>query len=592
MTQTLVHLLRDRAQTRPDQKAYTFLPYGETESGSLTYGQLDQQARAIAVYLQSICSPGDRALVVYPYTTGLEFIASFFGCLYAGVIAVTCIPPHSSKDIDNILDRFCSSGAKITLTSQALLQQLQGMVAKRGELQEQFDQTTWITTDTLEFPDPSNWAEPKIQPETLAFLQYTSGSTGTPKGVKVTHGNVLHNSALIHHCFGHSTESQGVIWLPLFHDMGLIGGVIQPLYGQFPVTLMSPVSLIQKPLRWLQAISKYRATTSGGPNFAYDLACRYGEEAQRQSLDLSSWDLAFSGAEPVRAETLEKFAQTFAPCGFQSRAFYPCYGMAESTLFMSGGVKSAEPLVQQVDGSALEQNQVVEVTAEHPRVRQLVSCGQGWLGDEIRIVHPDTFDPCAENQVGEIWFRGAGVGLGYWNQPEETANLFQAKLPNQEANEREFLRTGDLGFLRNGELYITGRIKDMMILWGRNRYPQDIEKSVEQCHDKLRAGYGAAFSIEAEGEERLVIAYEVERQWLRRLPLDEIVAAIRKAIAEQHTVEVYAIVLLKPGSIPRTSSGKIQRRACRTKFLHNQLNVVGDWRATEDSSLVELANRI
>lgn len=377
--------------------------------------------------------------------------------------------------------------------------------------------------------------------------------------------------------------------MPLFHDMGLIGGVIQPLYGAFPVTLMSPVALIQKPMRWLQAISKYRATTSGGPNFAYDLACRQATPDLLNTLDLSAWDLAFSGAEPVRAETLERFAQTFAPCGFRPEAFYPCYGMAEATLFMAGGLKPELAPVQVVDGGMLEQNQVVEVASEHPKARSLVSCGQGWLGDEIRIVDPEQFTPCPENQVGEIWFRGSGMGSGYWNQAEETARMFQGYVDGQ----GPFLRTGDLGFLRNGELYITGRIKDMMILWGRNRYPQDIETTVEQCHSALRSGCGAAFSIEADGEERLVIVHEVERQMLKRLNIQEIVAAMRQAVAEQHTVEIYGIVLIKTGSIPKTSSGKIQRRACRTQFLQGELHRVGEWQLSQDSSsLVDLANQI
>ncbi|MGL5081931.1 MAG: fatty acyl-AMP ligase [Microcoleaceae cyanobacterium] len=602
---TLVHLLRDRAQTLPDQQAYTFLPDGETESGNLTYGQLDQQARQLAAYLQSLHAFGVRALVVYPYTAGLEFIATFFGCLYAGVIAVTCNPPHSSQEIDKILDRLASSQATVALTNQALLTQLQGLMAKRPELANSFSRVSWIATDTLLSPSAEsgsehwaeNWAEPNVTPDTLAFLQYTSGSTGTPKGVKVTHKNVLHNSALIYQCFGHSAHSQGVMWLPLFHDMGLIGGVIQPLYGGFPVTLMSPVALIQKPFRWLQAVSKYRATTSGGPNFAYDLACRQVTLEQLHTLDLKTWDLAFSGAEPVRAETLERFTQTFAPCGFRSEAFYPCYGMAEATLFISGGIKAEQPVVQVVDGGMLEQNQGVEVAPDHPQARQLVGCGQGWLGDEMVIVNPDVnlggFIPCAENQVGEIWFRGSGVGQGYWNQPEETEQMFQAYLGER----GPFLRTGDLGFLRNGELFITGRIKDMMILWGRNRYPQDIEKTVEHCHPALRSGCGAAFSIEAEGEERLVIAYEVERQMLKRLNVPEcvaeVVATIRQAVAEQHTVDVYAIALLKTGTIPKTSSGKIQRRACRAQFLQQALNLVAQWQLSEESSsLVELANQV
>ncbi len=586
---TLVQLLRNRAQHLPNQTAYTFLPDGETESGSLTYLQLDQQAQAIASHLQSLGETGSRVLVVYPYTAGLEFIAAFFGCLYAGFVAVTNNPPHSSKDIPKILDRIQSSDSSILLTTAALQSQLKSYLAKYPELAPTVKGLHWIASDTLPLSQPSDWREPELTPDTLAFLQYTSGSTGTPKGVMVTHRNVMHNSALIYNCFEHSAESRGLIWLPLFHDMGLIGGVIQPLYGGFPVTLMSPVSLIQKPIRWLHAISRYQATTSGGPNFAYDLLCRQVTPKQLDTLDLSSWEVAFSGAEPVRAHTLKQFTQIFGSCGFRAEAFYPCYGMAETTLFITGGLKAKAPMIESIDAKALEENRVVSAVSEDPGSRLIVGCGQPWLGDKIMIVNPDSLTPCAENQVGEIWVQGTGIGQGYWRQPEETEKMFRGFL----GETGPFLRTGDLGFLKAGELFITGRIKDMMILWGRNRYPQDLEQTVENSHPDLRKGYGAAFSIEVEDEERLVIAYEVERRVLRRLKIAEIVAAIRQAIAEQHTVEVYAIALLKTGSIPKTTSGKIQRRACRTQYLQRSLTVVGQWQLEDQqSSLQELANRV
>ena len=580
---TILDILHDRSQNLPNQTAYTFLPDGETESGSLTYQQLNTQVRAIAAHLQSFISPGDRILVVYPYTAGLEFIASFFACICAGAIAVTSNPPLNNDAIAKLQERVESSQPKAILTTESFLQEIQAKLAKNPDLAPKLNQLPWIATDQISFSEAPHWVKPKIDQDTLAFFQYTSGSTGKPKGVMVTHSNILHNSEIIYQSFEHTPESQGVIWLPMFHDMGLIGGVIQPLYGGFPVTLMSPVALIQKPIRWLEAISQYKATTSGGPNFAYDLLSRQVTPEQLKSLDLSSWSVAFSGAEPVRAATLERFAETFAPCGFRTEAFYPCYGMAETTLYISGGTKTKPPIVKYVDAEALAENRVV-VGGE--KSRAVVSCGWGWLGDEIVIVDPESYAPRSEAEVGEIWISGAGVGRGYWNQPEETEQTFNAFL----ADKGPFLRTGDLGFLQDGELFITGRIKDVMILWGRYRYPQDIELTVERCHPALRSGCGAAFSVEAEDDERLIVVQEVERSYLRQLNVEEVVGAIRQAVAEEHTVEVYAITLLKTGSIPKTTSGKIQRRACRSQFLEGTLNLVGNWQLqTEKGSVSELA---
>ena len=593
----LVDLLRDRAEHKPDQLAYRFLADGETSQQTLTYLQLHQQAVQIASYLQSFLSPGDRVLVVYPYSAGLEFIAAFFGCLYAGAIAVTDNPPVSPQAIVKLQTRLESSQCRAILSTKALIEQLkiQFSVEKEEETRRGTS-LRWVATDDLLDQNLAiDWQKPPINGDTVAFLQYTSGSTGTPKGVIVTHGNVLHNSAIIYKAFGHHNNSKGLIWLPLFHDMGLIGGVVQPLYGSFPVTLMSPVALVQKPFRWLEAISEYQATTSGGPNFAYDLVCRTATPEKLEQLDLSSWDVAFSGAEPVRWDTLKRFAEIFGPCGFKPEAFYPCYGMAETTLFISGVHKHQTPNILWVDPVALEHNQVIQTQetslANNPqsrKTRSLVSCGFPWLGDEVMIVDPQELTPRDADQVGEILVSGKGVGLGYWDKPEDTETTFRVYVEGR----GPYLRTGDLGFLQDGELYITGRIKDMMILWGRNRYPQEIEATLDTCHPAIRAGHSAAFSVETELGEQLIIAAEIERRYLRNLNVEEVVNAIRQAIAEQNTVDVFAIVLLKTTTIPKTTSGKIQRRACRTKFLEGSLDSVGQWKLdTETSQLSELANR-
>jgi acyl-CoA synthetase (AMP-forming)/AMP-acid ligase II len=390
----------------------------------------------------------------------------------------------------------------------------------------------------------------------------------------VSHGNLLHNSETIYQAFGHTPESRGVIWLPPYHDMGLIGGILQPLYGGFPVIFMSPVDFLQKPLRWLKAISHYRATTSGGPNFAYDLLIRKVTPEQLESLDLSSWELAFTGAEPVRAETLEKFACTFAPCGFRKEAFFPCYGMAETTLIVSGGLKSATPVIEQVEKIALEQKQII-VTKDEEDSRKIVGCGQSLPGLNIVIVDPQSSTLVPHNQVGEIWISGSSVTRGYWNKSEETQESFHGYLAD--TREGPFLRTGDLGFLQNGELFITGRIKDTIIIGGQNYYPQDIELTVENSHPALRPNCGAAFAVDIKGSERLVIVHEVKRSYLRKLNVKEVVDNIRQAITAEYNLRIYATVLVKTGSIPKTSSGKIQRHACKAGFLTASLNVVGDW---------------
>ncbi|MCU0535562.1 MAG: fatty acyl-AMP ligase [Hydrococcus sp. Prado102] len=564
----MVDLLTYRAKEQPNKTAYVFLHRGETEIGKLTYQELDRQARAIASRLQSLEATGERALLLYP--PGLEFIGAFFGCLYAGVIAVPAYPPRRNQKMTRLQAIGENAQATVVLTTTALLENTQRQFADTPELAAM----RWLTTDNVASEVALDWQKPTINSNDLAFLQYTSGSTGTPKGVMVTHGNLLHNNALIHQGFEHTIESQGVIWLPPYHDMGLIGGVLQPLYGGFPVALMSPVDFLQQPFRWLQAISKYRATTSGGPNFAYDLVASKITPEQLASLDLSCWEVAFTGAEPVRAETLERFAATFEPCGFRKEAFYPCYGMAETTLIVTGKTKSDTPIVRRIQAEALEQNRVVTAKSKD-NSRQLVGCGRGLANLKVAIVDPKSLTALPDNQVGEIWVNGDSVAKGYWNRTQETEMMFNAYLAD--AGEEPYLRTGDLGFLQDGELFITGRIKDAIIIRGQNHYPQDIEQTVEQSHPALRPNCGAAFAVEVNGSERLVIVQEIKRSYLRKLNVKEVVESIRRAVTAEHNLQVYATVLVKTESIPKTSSGKIQRHACRAGFLAGTLNVVEDW---------------
>ncbi|MGF1937067.1 MAG: beta-ketoacyl synthase N-terminal-like domain-containing protein [Nostoc sp. ChiQUE02] len=570
----LIDLARYRAEHQPEDTAYSFLVDGENEEVSLTYFEWERRVRAIAFQLQCLGVKGERVLLLYP--PGLEYSIAFFGCLYAGVVAVPAYPPRNNRSLGRIQAIVKDAQASVALTNTSLLSNLEQWFALTPELTS----LQLLATDNLDWNLADEWRTPTCDQSTLAFLQYTSGSTSAPKGVMVSHGNLLHNSKLIYQYFRHTPNSQGVIWLPPYHDMGLIGGIIQPLYGGFPTALIPPMAFLQNPFRWLQAISRYQGTTSGGPNFAYDLCVQKATPEKLANLDLSSWKLAFTGAEPIREQTLKRFADTFAPCGFRYEAFYPCYGLAEGTLFVTGGLKDAPPVIHSVQGVALEQNRVVAAAPEEEGSRTLVGCGQVPEEVKVVIVERESLNPCADGEVGEIWVSSASVAQGYWNRVEQTEFTFQARLGvSEETGEiNRFLRTGDLGFMLNGELFVTGRLKDLIIIRGRNHYPQDIEQTVEKSHSALQPGSGAAFAVAVAGEEQLAIAFEVERTSLRKLNVSEVVGAIRRAIAEHHDLQVYAIVLLKTGSIPKTSSGKIQRHACLAAFLDGSLDVVGEWR--------------
>ncbi|MBD2504906.1 fatty acyl-AMP ligase [Anabaena azotica] len=567
---SLIDIISYRSQSQPDKQAYIFLQNGEEETASFTYEELDKRSRAIAAYLQPW--KGERALLLYP--SGLEFITAFFGCLYAGVIAVPVYPPKRNQKLSRLLSIVNDSQAKLALTTSSILLDIS---QRWQEETDSLTQLNWVATDKVE-ADPQDFVPQLITPESLAFLQYTSGSTGTPKGVMVTHHNLVHNSECIKQAFELTSDSVSVSWLPTFHDMGLIDGVIQPLYTGFIGYLMPPVAFLMKPACWLQAITRYKATHCGGPNFAYDLCVNKVNAEQLKTLDLSSWYSAYSGSEPVHNTTLKLFVEKFRDCGFQEKFFYPCYGMAEATLFISGGFKQSPPIVKWVQTKALEENKIVDVTHPHPSseegTKPIVGCGHSWLDYKIVIADLESCELCADGQVGEIWVSSASVTKGYWNRPQQTQETFEAYLKDGSG---PFLRTGDLGFLHDGELYVTGRIKDIIIIRGQNHYPQDIELTVQKSHPGLRLNCGAAFTIEVKGKEQLIIVQEVERTYLKKLDVNHVVQIITQAVAAEHGIQVYATVLVKTGSIPKTSSGKIQRHACRTKFLNGSLEVVEDW---------------
>jgi amino acid adenylation domain-containing protein len=561
---SLVDVLRWRALHSPERQLYTFLVDGKVEDG-LTYEDLDRRARAVGAFLQDVGIVEGRALLLYP--PGLEYIVAFFGCLYAGVVAVPSYPPRLNKPAHRLQAIAADSQAAVALTTTDILSNLERRFIHTPRLKE----LHWLATDDVTCDLADAWRASEVDGDTLAFLQYTSGSTSMPKGVMVSHSNILYNERMIQEAFGHTDASTLVGWLPMYHDMGLIGNVLQPLYVGASCILMSPVDFLQNPFLWLEAVSRYRAHTSGGPNFGYDLCVTKVSPEQRESLDLSSWQVAFNGAEPVRYQTLERFGETFAPCGFRREAFYPCYGLAEATLFVSGNPKAVPANVQTLDDTALGQDRVV-VAPDDGGGRTFVSCGRTWAGQRIVIVDPETMVRCSPDQIGEIWISGPNVAQGYWGKPEETAYTFQAC--HSDTGEGPFLRTGDLGFLKDGELFITGRIKDLIIIRGRNHYPQDIELTVEQSHLALRPSGGAAFSVEVKDEERLVVVQEVRRTH-RKADVELVAQSVRQAVAAEHELQVYAVVLIKPMSIPKTSSGKIQRNRCRKLFLEGGLRVIG-----------------
>jgi acyl-CoA synthetase (AMP-forming)/AMP-acid ligase II len=564
---TLVDVLRGQAASNPDRRCFTFLKDGEGDEVHLTVGELDERARAIAGFLQAEGLAGSRAFLFHP--PGLEFLSALFGCFYAGVTAVPAYPPRANRSIERLRALAASARASVVLTTSAVLTRDPSR-SDAACLQS----VPWLATDAISSEHAADWIEPDVDGRSLAVLQFTSGSTDDPKGVMLSHANLLHNSGLIRRAFGHSTETKGVIWLPPYHDMGLIGGIFQPLYSGFTGVLFAPVDFVKRPIRWLQAISKYGANTSGGPNFAYDLCVQSTTPEQRAGLDLSSWDLAFTGAEPIHAATLDRFVEAFAPCGFRREALYPCYGLAESTLIVTGGAKQAAPVVLPLSGPAIDRHEVQPAGPDDTKVRLAVGCGAPLDSVEIVIVDPATAAPCPSGRVGEVWVAGPSVAQGYWERPVETRRTFQANIPG--AADRPYLRTGDLGFLHDGQLFVTGRIKELIIIRGRNYYPQDIERIAEAAHPAVRTGNLAAFAVPGDIEERLALVAEVKRG-SRDVDVMEVAAAVRRAVATEFGLDVQEVVLIRTNSLPKTSSGKIQRTACRAEFLAGSLDVVGAW---------------
>ncbi|MGW7382418.1 fatty acyl-AMP ligase [Streptomyces sp. NPDC054794] len=569
MARSLVDLLTTHASNHPDRTAYRYLVTGDSDAQtqSLTYARLAVRSRAVAAWLQERGLAGSRAMLLYP--PGLDFICGYLGCLSAGVVAVPGVPPQGRAQNHRALTRMkrliADADAKVILGGRDVIAALDAMAEHLPEL----DGIARVATEDIPDETAAAWREPDLTADSVAFLQYTSGSTSAPRGVMVTHGNLLDNERVITERMGHTPDTLAaydhemfVSWLPVYHDMGLIGPVLNTVYLGATATLFSPLHFLQQPARWLTAVSRYRPHTSGGPNFAYELCLKHAGPDLLDGLDLSSWKVAFNGAEPVRAATLRRFAETFGEAGFRREALYPCYGLAEATLMVTGGTVDTPPTL-------------LEAAATGPHAGEAdaaaVSSGRPGPGTTVAIADPERQEEVPEGEVGEIWVGGESVAKGYWRNALATRETFRATLTGHEGR---FLRTGDLGFLRGGELFVTGRLKDLIVIDGRNHYPQDLELSAELSHPALRPGCTAAFSVDSgvEGEQVVVVA-EVAPDAAG--DSEKITDLIRSAIGESHVLSVRDVVLVHPGTIPKTSSGKIQRRATRAAYLDGILSPIG-----------------
>ncbi len=571
----LVTIAIEHAKKTPEALAYTYLVDGENQEISITFGELDRRARAFAATLQKISKPGDRALLLFP--SSLDFVVAFLGCLYAGVISAPTTVPHLKRSTPRLKLMMDDAKARIACTTQSVYEKISVLLADNQE----FNDIQWVISESVPESAAVEWQKPDIQPDDIAFLQYTSGSTSAPKGVMITNFNLLRT---VEDCIVGSEfddQSTMVSWLPIFHDMGLVYGLLAPLYAGRPCYIMSPVSFLEKPIRWLQAISKYHATHTAAPNFAFDVCTRKVSEEEKSSIDLSTLKFVVNAAEPVRLETMQEFVAAFKQSGFRYEVFSPSYGLAEATVKVSNKKLRQIPVYCSLDVNEIEKNRISFVADQDPNSYKIVGCGWSAINADIKIVNFETGQLCAGNEIGEIWIQSDSVAKGYWQNPQASKDTFQAMIAGYDGG--PFLRTGDMGFIHEGELYIAGRIKDMIIIQGKNYYPQDIELTVEKCHDAIRPSCGAAFAVTDGETEKLIVVQEVKREYRKSNELAEVANRVRMGVAKNHGLRVNAISLIMPSTIEKTTSGKIQRSATRESFLHKSLQVLYEWHAPDNA---------
>ncbi|WP_052045881.1 type I polyketide synthase [Candidatus Paracaedibacter symbiosus] len=545
--------------------AYRFLS-SEQQEVTITYQELATNARTIAANLTTYCDKGDRAVLIF--NPGLELIQAFIGCLYAGVIPILHYPPTNQKLVDKLNRIMENAGAKLVIAPIFLEKKLESLNFSENKL--------WLTYEQLNAASVISWQSPKLQLDDIAFLQYTSGSTGDPKGVAISHSNILDNARLIRPAYGLDKENVTIVsWLPPYHDMGLIGGILSPLYSGVPSILMAPLTFMMHPLKWLKVITDYKGTISGGPNFAFDYCVERIKPEMKLELDLSSWDCAFNGAEPINFKTLERFYHAFKDCGLRWESLFPSYGMAETTLFIAGAALGEGPIIKTVSAAGLQDGKVFPPQDEED-LYTYVSSGRPRM--KVAIVEPQTAQRLGEDEIGEIWVQGASVAQGYWQRPQETRETFAAKIAGEEGN---YLRTGDLGFMKDGELYIAGRIKDMIIVHGRNYYPQDIEYVSQNSHPLIKSSGCAAFSLDTLGEEKICVVVEIQDKGPETYP--EIVQAIRKAVLEELELHINRLILIPPRALPKTTSGKVQRRKTKKMICDGEITILQDDQDSDSS---------
>ena len=579
MNTNLSQLLQQQALAHPAKTAIVFLADGEGEAQRINYRDMDARARALAARLQARGLAGEPLLLLLP--SGIDFVVAFLASLYAGAVPVPLFPPGSSAHAQRVARVAADCGARGVWTNSNLARQL------RERMAGAFADEAWLMVD--EPADPhQEWVPPVRSRSDLAFLQYTSGSTGDPRGVMVTHGNLLHHGEQLRTAWQLTPDDVFVSWLPLSHDMGLIGSVLQPLLTGASVVLMPPATFLQRPMRWLEAVSRFRGTVSFAPDFAYSLCASRTGAVPDAALDLASWRIACNAAEPVRADSLRRFAARFGPCGFRPEALAPSYGLAEATLLVTPvSHASAEPSVVRVDADALERGRFAPLCDPLGRGLDAVGCGRPVEAGTVAIVDAGTSRRLADGEIGEVWVRGALVAAGYWRRPEETVRTFQATLPDDEAM---YLRTGDLGALHEGQLYVMGRLKDLIIVRGQNHHPSDIEHTAQCAHDAL--GRAAAFAIDEEGQERVVLVAELRREARHSFDGEEILARLTAELAGQHGLQLHALVLVKPTAVPVTSSGKVRRRTCRKLFVDAGFDPLFQWRGVPVHAIAALPPQV
>lgn len=569
---TFIDILYEQRDRHPSKQLYIFLIDGEKKELSITYDQLIIKAKMLAQRLSDLAEKNDRILLFYP--PGLEYIIAFYACLFNGLIAVPAYPPDS-RNINRIYGIIQDSKAKIALCSKDVYERVSS--ATITNLHGLDKKLTLLSTDVINEPDTNVNISTQVSANDIAFLQYTSGSTSTPKGVMVSHENLIANCYLLSKYFEYNNKNHvKVSWLPPYHDMGLVDNIIHPIYAGITSVIMSPASFSRKPVRWLQAItnySNYGQVVSGGPNFAYEMCCNYVDDDHMDGLDLSKWRLAYNGAEPVRASTLKKFGQKFSKAGFKYQNFHPVYGLAEATLIISSGILKNDPVIKKFDIDSFKNKVVHEVEDDHSKQVELVACGKNLESHRIVILNLSTFKEEQDYNIGEIWIKGPSITNGYWQNKEVTQETFHAYI--SDTNEGPFMRTGDLGFFDNEKnLFITGRIKELIIIGGQNYYPQDIEETAEQACEMLRPSCGGAFSIDFNNEEVIVIVYELQRKYTKKANLDEIKFVIKDAFAKKDGLAIHDIVIIETSSFPKTSSGKLQRQLAKKMYLNKELKIL------------------